>query len=180
MADIVKGHIRMPARSILKVEMKHPRPAVREASENTINIARRGSIWLQESIAIPFVIFLIHSSAIMSSEVPRAGVWCPAVTLFDPNTDKVDFENQSRYFYYLSTTGLAGLVILGTNAETMLLTREERKTLIATARRAVGPSFPIMAGVGSHSTAQTLEFISDAATAGADSVLVLPCCYFGM
>ncbi|KAJ4343381.1 hypothetical protein N0V95_006682 [Ascochyta clinopodiicola] len=61
----------------------------------------------------------------------------------------------------------------------MLLTREERKALIATARRAVGPSFPIMAGVGSHSTAQTLEFIADAATAGANSVLVLPCCYFG-
>jgi 4-hydroxy-2-oxoglutarate aldolase len=114
----------------------------------------------------------------MPSQVPPAGVWCPAVTLFDPVTDKVDFENQARYFHYLSTTGLAGLVILGTNAETMLLTREERKTLIATARRAVGP-FPIMAGVGAHSTAQTLEFISDAAAAGANSVLVLPNAYFG-
>ena len=116
----------------------------------------------------------------MPSQVPPAGVWCPAVTLFDPVTDKVDFENQARYFRYLSTTGLAGLVILGTNAETMLLTREERKALIATARRAVGPSFPIMAGVGAHSTTQTLEFISDAAAAGANSVLVLPNAYFGM
>lgn len=116
----------------------------------------------------------------MTSQVPPAGVWCPAVTLFDPNTDKVDFANQARYFHYLSTTGLAGLVILGTNAETMLLTREERKVLIATARRAVGPNFPIMAGVGAHSTAQTLEYISDAAVAGANSVLVLPNAYFGM
>lgn len=116
----------------------------------------------------------------MTSQVPPAGVWCPAVTLFDPNTDKVDFENQARYFHYLSTTGLAGLVILGTNAETMLLTREERKALIVTARRAVGPKFPIMAGVGAHSTAQTLEFISDAAAAGANSVLVLPNAYFGL
>lgn len=115
----------------------------------------------------------------MPSQVPPAGVWCPAVTLFDPATDKVDFESQARYFHYLSTTGLAGLVILGTNAETMLLTREERKALIATARRAVGPSFPIMAGVGAHSTAQTLQYISDAAAAGANSVLVLPNAYFG-
>lgn len=115
----------------------------------------------------------------MTAQVPPAGVWCPAVTLFDPVTDKVDFENQSRYFRYLSTTGLAGLVILGTNAETMLLTREERKALVATARRAVGPTFPIMAGVGAHSTSQTLELIADAAAAGANSVLVLPCAYFG-
>ena len=37
-----------------------------------------------------------------------------------------------------------------------------------------------LAGVGAHSTTQTFEFISDAATAGANSVLVLPNAYFGM
>jgi dihydrodipicolinate synthase/N-acetylneuraminate lyase len=36
-----------------------------------------------------------------------------------------------------------------------------------------------MAGVGGHSTKQVLEFISDAADAGADSVLLLPPAYFG-
>ncbi|KAH7361189.1 hypothetical protein BKA66DRAFT_536625 [Pyrenochaeta sp. MPI-SDFR-AT-0127] len=113
------------------------------------------------------------------SQVPPRGVWCPAVTFFDPNTDTLDLEAQSRYFSYLSTTGLAGLVILGTNAETFLLTREERKTLVAAARRAVGPTFPLMAGVGGHSTAQVLEHISDATDAGANSVLVLPPAYFG-
>lgn len=90
------------------------------------------------------------------SQVPPSGVWCPAITFFDPISDTLDLEAQARYFTYLSTTGLAGLVILGTNAETMLLTREERKTLVATARRAVGPSFPLMVGVGGHSTAQVL------------------------
>jgi 4-hydroxy-2-oxoglutarate aldolase len=88
------------------------------------------------------------------SQVPPSGVWCPAITFFNSETDTLDLEAQLRYFSYLSTTGLADLVILGTNAETMLLTREERKTLVATARRAVGPSFPLMAGVGGHSTAQ--------------------------
>lgn len=88
------------------------------------------------------------------SQVPPPGVWCPAVTFFNPESDTLDLEAQARYFSYLSTTGLAGLVILGTNAETMLLTREERKTLVQTARRAVGPSFNLMAGVGGHSTAQ--------------------------
>ncbi|KAF2019451.1 dihydrodipicolinate synthase [Aaosphaeria arxii CBS 175.79] len=114
-----------------------------------------------------------------TSKVPPRGVWCPAVTFFDPKTDRLDLDAQAKYFAYLASTGLAGLVILGTNAETFLLTREERKALVATARKAVGPSFPLMAGVGGHSTRQVIEFIADAAEAGADSTLVLPPAYFG-
>ncbi|KAJ4302911.1 hypothetical protein N0V90_001802 [Kalmusia sp. IMI 367209] len=115
----------------------------------------------------------------MPSHVPPSGVWCPAVTFFDPDTDELALDAQARYFHYLSTTGLAGLVVLGTNAETFLLTREERKELVATCRRAVGASFPIMAGVGGHSTRQVLQHIADAADAGANSVLLLPPAYFG-
>lgn len=113
------------------------------------------------------------------SSIPPSGVWCPAVTMFDPETDTLDLDAQAKYYKYLSTTGLAGLVILGTNAEAFLLTREERKALIATARDACGPSFPLMAGVGAHSTRQVLEHIEDAAAAGADYVLCLPPGYFG-
>ena len=36
-----------------------------------------------------------------------------------------------------------------------------------------------MAGVGGHSTAQVLSYIQDAADAGANYALVLPCAYFG-
>ncbi|KAK7429405.1 hypothetical protein QQZ08_003997 [Neonectria magnoliae] len=114
------------------------------------------------------------------SRVPPSGVWAPAITFFDENnTDNLDTESQAKYYSYLSKTGLAGLVILGTNAETFLLTREERKTLLETARKACGPSYPIMAGVGGHGTKQVLEFIADAADAGADYVLLLPPAYFG-
>lgn len=115
----------------------------------------------------------------MTQHVPPSGVWCPAVTFFNPETDELDLESQATYDSYLSKTGLAGLVILGTNAEAFLLTREERRALIATARKAVGPDFPIMAGCGAHSTKQVLELISDAADAGANSVLILPPGYFG-
>ncbi|KAL2144267.1 hypothetical protein VTI28DRAFT_9404 [Corynascus sepedonium] len=115
--------------------------------------------------------------------VPPSGVWCPAVTLFDPQTDTVDFAAQARYFSYLGKqTGLAGLVVLGTNAETFLLTRDERRRLLALAREVLGPNYPIMAGVGGHSTAQVVrEFIEDAVEAAArlEWVLVLPPGYFG-
>ncbi|KAL4933042.1 dihydrodipicolinate synthase family protein [Aspergillus undulatus] len=111
--------------------------------------------------------------------VPKAGVWCPAVTFFNHSTDTLDLEAQKKYYAYLSTTGLAGLVILGTNSEALLLTREERAQLIAAAREAVGPDFPLMAGVGAHSTKQVLELAADAAAAGANYLLVLPPAYFG-
>ncbi|KAH8667699.1 hypothetical protein BGZ61DRAFT_429880 [Ilyonectria robusta] len=112
-------------------------------------------------------------------KVPPSGVWAPTITFFDHSTDSLDTESQAKYYSYMSKTGLAGLVVLGTNAETFLLTREERKTLLETARKAVGPSYPIMAGVGGHGTKQVLEFIADAADAGANYVLLLPPAYFG-
>ncbi|KAH8178460.1 dihydrodipicolinate synthetase family protein [Sarocladium implicatum] len=112
-------------------------------------------------------------------KVPPAGVLAPAVTFFDHASDTLDLEAQAKYYAYMSKTGLSGLVVLGTNSETFLLTREERKTLLQTARKACGPGFPIIAGAGGHSTKQVLEYISDAHEAGADYVLVLPPAYFG-
>lgn len=114
-----------------------------------------------------------------SHHVPEAGIYVPAVTLFDPVTDKLCLEEQAKYYVYLASTGLKGLVILGTNAETFLLTRDERATLLKLARQSVPAGYPIIAGVGGHSTAQVLEYIADAHAAGADYVLVLPCAYFG-
>lgn len=110
--------------------------------------------------------------------VPTPGVWAPAVTFFHPDTDTLDLAAQATYYTYLSRH-LTGLVVLGTNAETFLLTRDERAALLRTARDAVGPDYEIMAGVGGHSTRQVLEFIEDAKAAGADYALVLPCAYFG-
>ncbi|CAI7585248.1 unnamed protein product [Penicillium palitans] len=119
-----------------------------------------------------------HTTVSPQPHVPSSGVWCPAVTFFHHDTDSLDLDSQSKYFAYLSKTGLAGLVILGTNSEAFLLTREERSQLISTARAAVGPDFPLMAGVGAHSTKQTLELAHDAAAAGANYLLVLPPAYF--
>ena len=114
-----------------------------------------------------------------SYKVPKAGVWCPAVTFFDPKTGAIDVDAQTKYFKYLSTSGLAGLIVLGSNAEAFLLTRDERKNLIQIARKAVGPDFPLICGVSSFSVIQTLDYIEDAISAGADFGLLLPAAYYG-
>ncbi|KAK3984612.1 hypothetical protein QBC44DRAFT_336765 [Cladorrhinum sp. PSN332] len=112
---------------------------------------------------------------------PPAGIWTPSVTFFDPVTDKLDLDAQKKYFTYLARqTGLTGLVILGTNAETFLLTREERKELLTLARECLrGSGVKIMAGVGGHSAAQVREFLEDViGIGGIEWVLVLPVGYF--
>ncbi|KAF4549721.1 4-hydroxy-2-oxoglutarate aldolase-like protein 3 [Elsinoe fawcettii] len=108
---------------------------------------------------------------------PPPGIYAPSITLFNPD-DTLDLASQALYFSHLSRTGLAGLVVLGTNAETFLLTRSERASLLRTARESVPANFPIIAGVSGHSTAQVLEFLSDAADAKADFALLLPPAYF--
>ncbi|KAF7548924.1 hypothetical protein G7Z17_g6737 [Cylindrodendrum hubeiense] len=111
--------------------------------------------------------------------VPPAGVWCPAVTFFNHGTDQLDLSAQSKHFAHLAQSGLTGIVVLGTSSEAVLLTREERFLVVTTARKTVGPAFPLMAGVGAHSTKQTLQFAEDAARAGANYLLVLPPASFG-
>ncbi|RMZ84862.1 hypothetical protein DV736_g6590, partial [Chaetothyriales sp. CBS 134916] len=117
--------------------------------------------------------------SLVPPQAPPAGVYVPAVTFFDPEKDTLLPDQQSQYYRYLASTGLTGLVILGTNAETFMLTREERATLLRLARQSVPENYPIIAGVGGHSTAQVLEFVADAHDAGANYLLILPCAYFG-
>ena len=110
---------------------------------------------------------------------PAPGVWCPAVTFYDASTSHLDLDAQKAYFAYLSRSGLTGLVILGSNAEAFLLTREEKTALIKAAREAVGPDFPLMAGISSFSVPQVLENVADAVAAGANYGLLLPAAYYG-
>jgi 4-hydroxy-2-oxoglutarate aldolase len=110
---------------------------------------------------------------------PSPGVWCPAVTFYESSTGALDLDAQAKYFAYLSKSGLTGLVILGSNAEAFLLTREERVALMESARKAVGPDYPLMIGVSGFSVAQVLENIGDAVAAGANYGLLLPASYYG-
>ncbi|KAH6873146.1 dihydrodipicolinate synthase 2 [Alternaria rosae] len=112
---------------------------------------------------------------------PAPGVWCPAVTFYTPESDTatLDLAAQKQYFAYLSKSGLTGLVILGSNAEAFLLTRDEKRALMKCAREAVGPDYPLMVGISGFSVPQVMENISDAIEAGANYGLLLPAAYYG-
>ena len=102
-----------------------------------------------------------HSTSTIIPSAPKAGFWGPAVTFFDPDTDELATSAQAKYSSYLSKSGLTGPVILGTNAETLLLTCKERKDLLSLARHIVGPDYLIITGVSGHSATRFLYYIAD-------------------
>lgn len=114
----------------------------------------------------------------MPPKPPPPGVYTPAVTFFSPSTGLIDSAAQSTYFAYLSRC-VTGIVVLGSNAEAMLLTRSERAHLVALARAAVPPGYPLLVGISGHSVVQTIEYAGDALAAGADYGLLLPAAYYG-
>jgi dihydrodipicolinate synthase/N-acetylneuraminate lyase len=70
------------------------------------------------------------------------------------------------------TTGLGGIVALGTNGEASLLDDDEADRVLAAVRAAVPAGRTLIAGVGRESTRATVAAARRAAAAGADAVLV--------
>lgn len=108
---------------------------------------------------------------------PPPGVYTPAVTFFNPD-GSLDLASQSTYFAYLSRH-VTGLVVLGSNAEAFLLTREERRALVKCAKEAVPKGYPLIVGISGFSVVQTVEFAGDAKEEGAGWGLLLPGAYYG-
>jgi 4-hydroxy-tetrahydrodipicolinate synthase len=69
--------------------------------------------------------------------------------------------------------GSNGIVPVGTTGESPTLTAEEHKRVIEIAVETARRRVPVVAGTGSNSTAEAIEFTSHAAHAGADAALVV-------
>ena len=74
--------------------------------------------------------------------------------------------------------GVAGVLALGSNGESVFLSDDERCRVMETARAALPPGKILVAGTGLESTTQTIELTNQAAGLGADYALVGPPHYF--
>src|SRR5258706_747995 len=106
-----------------------------------------------------------------------AGIYPPLPTFFDAR-DELDLAIFRRHIQYLSETGIAGYVVMGSNGEAVHLSPDERALLIETARASVDDNVPILAGCGEQSTRTTVANCQLAANAGANFSLILPPFYF--
>src|SRR6202035_4550122 len=76
--------------------------------------------------------------------------------------------NIERY----NSTGLAGYVVIGSTGESVLLSRSETDSILATVKEAAGQGKLLIAGTGAESTAETIERTKRAAELGYHAALV--------
>lgn len=84
-------------------------------------------------------------------------------------------HNVERY----SRTVAAGLVVLGSTGEAVMLGDEETRDVLRTASRSAAPEKLLLAGIGRESLLETLRLADFAAREGYDAVLVRTPHYYG-
>ena len=99
------------------------------------------------------------------------GIFPPLTTPFYPEGNvyyKKLEANVERY----SKTPVAGIVVLGSTGEAILLSDEERREVLKTAREAAASHKVLIAGTGIESASETLRLTEYAASVGYDVAMV--------
>src|SRR5919109_6834 len=99
------------------------------------------------------------------------GIFPPITTPFYPD-GKVYFKKLEANLERYSKTPVAGIVVLGSTGEAILLSDEERREVLKTAREATAPHKVLVAGTGIESASETLELTEYAASLGYDVAMV--------
>lgn len=119
------------------------------------------------------------------------GIYAPTQTFFlpAPSTSSsqqpgaLDAATIAKHAVRLARAGCTGLVANGSNGEAALLDNEERAAVVKITRDALDAAgftkVPIIAGTSANSVSSTLALCRDAATAGADAVLILSPTFVG-
>ncbi len=92
------------------------------------------------------------------------------VTPFDAD-GKVDYPQARRLAQALVASGSDGVVVAGTTGESPSLTRDEQSRLFGEIKEALDGKGNVVAGTGSNSTAEAIEYTHDAQKVGVDAVL---------
>src|SRR5439155_3724251 len=99
------------------------------------------------------------------------GIFPPVTTPFYPDGN-VYFKKLEANVERYSKTPVAGIVVLGSTGEAILLSDEERRQVLKIARDATAPNKVLIAGTGIESAAETLKPTEYAAQLGYDVALV--------
>jgi len=99
------------------------------------------------------------------------GIFPPITTPFYPD-GKVYFRKLEANVERYSKTPAAGLVVLGSTGEAILLSDEEQREVLRAAREAAAPEKVLIAGTGSESATETLRLTEYAAALGYDVAMV--------
>jgi 4-hydroxy-2-oxoglutarate aldolase len=107
------------------------------------------------------------------------GVFAPVITTFYPQTGELDLASFAANIRSHLAAGLHGIVVTGSTGEATLLDSNERAAMVDAAREMVPSDKTLIVGTGAESTRTCLELARDAASRGADAVLVVAPHYYG-
>lgn len=99
------------------------------------------------------------------------GIMPPIATPFI--NEEIAFDKLAENFSKWNKTGLNGYVVMGSNGESVFLTRDEKLRLIEAVKKNMSEEKLLIAGTGSDSIRETISLSNDAADRGADYVLIL-------
>ncbi len=99
------------------------------------------------------------------------GIFPPITTPFYPDGN-VYFKKLESNVERYSRTPCAGIVVLGSTGEAILLSDQERRDVLKSAREAAAPSKVLIAGTGVESALETLRLTEYAADLGYDVAMV--------
>ena len=99
------------------------------------------------------------------------GIFPPLTTPFYPD-GKVYFKKLEHNVERYSRTPAAGLVVLGSTGEAIMLSDDERREVLKVAREAAAANKVLIAGTGIESASETLRLTEYAAALGYDAALV--------
>lgn len=97
------------------------------------------------------------------------GSYAALITPFDG--DRVDEDALARLLEWHIEMGTNGVLAVGTTGESPTLSHEEHKRVVEVAVRTVAGRIPVIAGAGSNSTAEAIDFSRHAESVGADALL---------
>src|SRR5688572_26140152 len=101
------------------------------------------------------------------------GVFTAITTPFDKGM-AVNHSFLAEHAEWLATSGCSGIVALGSLGEAATLQFEEKVAIVATLRKALPRSVPVIAGIAGLSTAECVALAQRVRDAGADGLMVLP------
>ncbi|GKT87221.1 dihydrodipicolinate synthase [Colletotrichum tofieldiae] len=110
----------------------------------------------------------------MAPRAPPRGIYAPVVAFFHED-ETLDLEALKTHVERLAKSGVAGLVIQGSNGEAPHLLHSERQQVITTAadvlRQHGKADAVIIAGCGAQSTRETIQLCSEAKESGRITLL---------
>src|SRR5437870_12888048 len=99
------------------------------------------------------------------------GIFPPITTPFYPD-GSVYFKKLEANVERYSKTPVAGIVVLGSTGEAVMLSDQERRDVLKVAREAATPGKVLLAGTGVESAIETLKLTEYAAELGYDVAMV--------